>query len=234
MTRFYWILGAVAVVGVALVGYAVGSKGFGRPATKPVNVAGLDDMSTLVKKAQGVTMGKADAPVTIAEFGDFMCPACREFDLNMKPQIVKEFVDPGKVKYIFYDFPLVSIHPNSFIAARAARCAEDQDKFWAYQDMVYRNQPKWAEKKAPMDDLLAYGDSIGLDAAKFSSCVKSDAHADLVSAELRLAQELGLNETPTIMVSEGHGMPRLLTDIQHFSAIKAQVDSLLAAVEGGS
>ncbi len=227
MTRFYWALGAVAIVGVAAVGYAIGSKALGKPATQPVKVSGTESMSTLVKEAQGVTMGPADAPVTIAEFADFMCPACRTFDLTVKPQIVKEYVDPGKVKYIFYDFPLVSIHPNSFLAARAARCAEDQKKFWSYQDIVYRNQPKWAEKKSPLDDLLSYGDSLGLDQSKFSSCVKSDAHAALVSAELRLATELGLNETPTIMVSLGHGMPERMQRVD-FKSIKTQVDSLLA------
>jgi protein-disulfide isomerase len=225
------VLGAVAILGVGLVGYSIGSKKFGRTATEPVKVAGLDDMSTLVKKAQGVTMGPADASVTIAEFADFMCPACRDFDLTVKPQIVKDYVDPGKVKYIFYDFPLVTIHPNSFIAARAARCAEDQDKFWAYQDVVYRNQPRWAEQKSPMADLLSYGDSVGLDEGQFTSCVKSDRHADLVSANLRLATELGLDGTPTIMVSAGHSMPVRLQSVD-FKSIKTQVDSLLAATSG--
>lgn len=230
--RFYWVLGVVAVLGVAIVGYAVGSKRLGRVATEPVKVPGLDDMSTLVKKARGVTIGKAGAPATIAEFGDFMCPLCRDFDLTIKPRLISKYVDTGKAKFIFYDFPLVSIHPNSFIAARAARCAEDQDKFWAYQNVVYRNQLQWSERKSPTEYLLAYGDSVGLDNEKFSACVKSSAHADLVSAELRLAEDLGLDGTPTVMVSVGHGMPLKVENVGSLAAIENEVDSLLAADSG--
>lgn len=230
--RFYWVLGVVAVLGVVIVGYAVASKRLGRVATEPVKVSGLDNMTTLVKKAKGVTMGKPDAPVTIAEFGDFMCPLCRDFDLTIKPRLISKYVDTGKAKFTFYDFPLVSIHPNSFIAARAARCAEDQNKFWAYQDVVYRNQLQWSERESPTKYLLAYGDSVGLDGGKFAACVKSTAHADLVSAELRLAEDLGLDGTPTVMVSVGHGTPLEVKNVGSLAAIENEVDSLLAAHSG--
>ncbi len=235
MTKFYWILGAVAILGVGAVGYSVGSKHLEKATTEPVDVPGLDDMSTLVEKAQGVTMGSPDAPVTIAEFGDYMCPACGDFTLTIKPRIVSEFVKTGKAKFIFYDFPLISIHPNSFIAARAARCAEDQDQYWEYQAELYRHQTQWTPEKQPVDKFVQYADSVGLDKGEFETCVKSDAHADLVSANLRLAEELGLSGTPTIMVHAGQGgMPRRLADFD-YATIEAQVDSLLAGTgEGGS
>ncbi len=233
MTKFYWILGAVAILGMAAVGYSVGSKKLGKAATEPVDVPGLDDMSTLVEKAQGVTMGQTDAQVTIAEFGDYMCPGCGEFVLTVKPRIISQYVETGKAKFIFYDFPLISIHPNSFIAARAARCAEDQGKFWAYQDQLYRHQTQWTPKQEPTGDFVTYADSVGIDSGKFEECVKSDAHADVVSANLRLAEELGLSGTPTIMVSAGSNtMPLRLADYD-FGSIKEQVDSLLAATEKG-
>jgi len=211
----------------------VGSKHLGKAATEPVDVAGLDDMSTLVEKAEGVTMGSPDAPVTIAEFGDYVCPACGEFSLTVKPRIVNQFVETGKAKLIFYDFPLVSIHPNSFIAARAARCAGDQNKYWEYQTELYRHQTQWIPKRQPVGEFVEYADSLGLDEGRFETCVKSDAHADLVSANLRLAQELGLTGTPTIMVSAGKsGMPRRLSEFD-FASIEAQVDSLLAGTGAG-
>ena len=90
ISRFYWALGAVAVLGVVAVGYSVSSKHMSKAATELVDVPGLDNMSTLVEKAKGVTMGRADAPVTIAEFGDYMCPGCGEFSLAVKPRIVSQ------------------------------------------------------------------------------------------------------------------------------------------------
>jgi protein-disulfide isomerase len=232
--RFYWVLGAVAVLGLVAVGYSVSSEHMSKVATKPVDVPGLDNMSTLVEKAKGVTMGRADAPVTIAEFGDYMCPACGEFTLAVKPRIISQYVDSGKVKFVFYDFPLVSIHPNSFIAARAARCAGDQDKYWKYQQELYRHQVQWTPLRDPVGEFLDYADSAGLDRGTFESCVKSDKHADVVSANERLAEELGLNSTPTIMVSgRGNAKPVRLGGWD-FEIVKTQVDSVLAAEGDGS
>jgi protein-disulfide isomerase len=130
MARFYWVIGIVAVIGVGLVGYQVASHHMGTAATKPLDMPGLDSATALMRAAQGITKGSPDAPVTIIEFGDYECPACRVFSLTVQPDLEKTYVDTNKAKFVFYDFPLVSIHPPSFIAARAARCADDQDRFW--------------------------------------------------------------------------------------------------------
>ena len=101
MTKFYWVLGAVAVVGVAAVGYSVGSNTFGAAATEPIVVEGMDDMNQLVQLAQGVTKGDADAPITIVEFADYMCPACGDFALQHKPQLDLRYVETGKAKLVW-------------------------------------------------------------------------------------------------------------------------------------
>ncbi|MGD8321166.1 MAG: thioredoxin domain-containing protein [Gemmatimonadota bacterium] len=233
MTKFYYVLGAVAVIGVAAVGYSVGSKALGNAATEPVEVQGLDDMNKLVDMAQGVTRGEENAPITIVEFGDYSCPACGTFALQVQPQVDLQYVQTGKAKFIFYDFPLTSIHPHSFLAARAARCAGDQGKFWEYHDILYKNQNRWATKSSVMDDLGTYADQVGLDHDTFTTCLNSDAHAEVVSANMRLGYELGVDGTPTVMVSEGKGMARRVNDFS-FPGIKAVVDDMLQDVNGSS
>ena len=233
MTKFYWVLGAVAVIGVAAVGYSVGSKTFGSAATEPVAVEGLDDMNTLVQLAQGITKGDPNAPITIVEFADYQCPSCGVFALQVKPQVDLQYIETGKAKFVFYDFPLISIHAHSFLAARAGRCANDQEMFWQYQDQLFRNQSSWAAKTSVDGDFVDFAGKAGLDQAAFEACLKSDAHADVVSANMRLAEELGVDATPTIMISQGRGMARRLPGMD-FEGIKRVMDELLAAREAGA
>jgi len=227
MTKFYYILGIVAVIGVAIVAYSVGSQAMSTAATQPVDVEGLDDMTELVKLAQGVTTGDQNAPITIVEFADYSCPGCGQFALTVKPQVLSQFVETGKAKFVFYDFPLTSIHPHSFLAARAARCAGDQGKFWEFQDLLFRHQAEWATKNSIQGDLDNFAEQSGLDLDAFNSCVNSDAHADVVSANMRLGYELGINATPTVMVSAGKGMARRLGNYD-FKGISDEVERLLA------
>jgi protein-disulfide isomerase len=230
MTKFYVVLGAIAVIGVAAVGYSVGSNAFGTAATEPVAVEGLDDMNQLVELAQGITKGDPSAPLTIVEFADYSCPGCASFAMQVKPSLDLQFVQTGKAKFTYYDFPLVSIHPNSFLAARAGRCANDQGKFWEYQDELFRNQSSWAMKQSVESDFVKFAETTGLDSGAFESCLKSDAHADVVTANMRLAEELGIDGTPTILVSRGKGMARRLMSFQ-LEAIQQLVQEMLAEVE---
>jgi protein-disulfide isomerase len=230
MKKFYWVFGAVAIVGVVAVGYSVGSSALGTAATEPVDVEGLDDMERLVALAQGVTKGDPNAPVTIVEFADYQCPGCGAFALSVKPQIELSYVQSGKAKFVFYDFPLLSIHPHAFLAARAARCANDQDRFWEYQDALFRNQPTWSARADVVGDFVDYADAMGLDTESFEVCLKSDRHADVVTANLELGEQLGIAGTPTIMVSRGSGMARRLGNFD-FQSIQLAVDAMLESSE---
>lgn len=233
MKTFYWVLGAVAVLGIVAVGYSVGSSGFGRAATEPVEVAGLDDMETLVSMAQGVTVGDPDAPITIAEFADYQCPGCGGFALTVKPQLVANYVETGRAKFVFYDFPLTSIHPHAFLAARAGRCANDQGRFWEFHEIIFRNQSQWASKQQVTGDFADYAAQAGADKGTFEACLKSDAHADVVSANMRLAYELGIEGTPTVMVSMGRGMARRLMSFD-YASIRNLVEGMLAEAEAAA
>lgn len=230
MMKFYWVLGAVAVIGVGVVGYSVGSNTFGTAATEPVEVEGLDDPEQLVQLAQGVTKGDPDAPITIVEFGDFQCPGCGGFALDVKPQVELAWVQSGQAKFVFYDFPLTQIHPHAFLASRAARCAGDQDRYWEYHDVLFRNQSSWAGDQNPNSRFVGYAEDVGIDEDGFEACLKSDRHADVVSANMRLAYELGVDGTPTVLISQGRGMARRLPD-SYFRTIEAVMQDLLESSE---
>lgn len=204
MKVFYGILIAVAVIGVVAVGYSVGSDALGETATEPVTLE-VENLGELVEMAQGVAQGDPSAPVTVMEFADFQCPACQSFALRVKPQVNLRYVDPGQVRFVFHDFPL-SQHPNAFLAARAARCAQDQDRFWEYHDHLFQNQGSWSPDSSPTGRFVDYAEELGLDAETFEGCLRSDRHAELVTANIHLGQQLGVPGTPAVYVSRGGGM----------------------------
>lgn len=209
MTKFYIVLGLVAVVGIGAVGFSAIGKATSNAVTAPVEVEGLDDPQTLIALAKGVETGNPDAKVAIWEFGDFQCPACQVFAGQVKPQIDLAYLETGLVKMVFYDYPL-DMHPNAFIAARAARCAGDQDQFWPFHDTLFQNQSDWAFSTNPVGDFSGYAGDLGLDRDTFDACLNSDAHADVVTANMRLGAELRVNSTPTVMVVPEGGMPMRL------------------------
>lgn len=197
---FYILLAIVAVAGVASIIYSL--KGSGGAATQPIKLSGLDNPRELYELATAVKQGPDNAPVKVVEFADYSCPACRQFDMNVLPDIKKKYLGTGKVQFIFYDFPLVEIHAHSFLAARAARCAGDQGKFWEFSDALFRSAPNWAERRqAPTSDFENLAGTLGLDKGEFSSCLKSNKYADVVTANRRLAEQLGIDSTPTVIVN---------------------------------
>jgi protein-disulfide isomerase len=218
------VLGIAAVVGVGVVGYAVG-RGSGQAATQPVEIEGIrDDMERLAALAQGVTRGDDDAPITIIEFGDHQCPSCAVFAQQVKPRVDLELVETGAVKFIFYDYPLVEIHPNAFLAARGARCAEEQGRFWDYQDHLFRTQPRWSALPNPGRMFEEFARTLELDDGAFSACLNSDRHAELVTANLYLAEVLQIPRTPTILLEHGGSTEEVLPS---FEAIQSRVRELL-------
>ena len=226
---FYMVLGLVAVLGVGAVGYSVGTQALSSATTEPVDLGDVED-SALVRMAQPMERGDPEAPVTIIEFADYQCPACQQFATNYAPLVKLNYIDAGKAKLAFYDFPLTQIHPNAFIAARAARCAGDQDAYWQYHDALFNpaKHRNWTGQANPVGRFIDYAEELGLDEGEFESCIKSDRHADVVTANMQLAQRLNVGGTPTIMVArEGRRMAQRLPSFD-FATIQEAVDSALA------
>lgn len=202
LTPFYAILGVVAVIGGgALLLQAFGG---GTAATEPIPVE-IDPEE--LSRVQGMAIGREDAPVVMYEFADFQCPGCGQFAAFVTPLIKERLVSEGLVRYVYYDFPLVSIHPNSFLAARAGRCANAQEGFWEYHDLLYGRQPTWAVMVDPARYFVDLAREGGLDASAFESCLRSDQFAEEVSRSLRFGETLGVNGTPTLFVN-GKRLPQ--------------------------
>jgi protein-disulfide isomerase len=225
------ILIAVAVVGMGAVAYSVSSDVGGNDmAIAPIEMPVLDNTDRLVELAQPIVRGNPDANIRIIEFGDYQCPSCRFFQQEIKPSLDSTYVQPGEAQFVFYDFPL-DMHPHAFLAARAARCAGDQQKYWEYHDALYTNQPTWSMSAGPARLFIDYAAGLGADEDAFEACLRSDRFADVVTANLRFATELSLPGTPSVMV-QGRGLPKRVdwTTLETlFPAIITAIDSLKAS-----
>lgn len=195
------ILGVVVVVATLALAWAL--LWGDRPATDLVEYAENDapDARTLIQQAQGITKGDPDAPVQIIEFGDFQCPGCRGFALNVLPTLEAEYIDTGLARLTFYDFPLTNAHLHAVLAARAARCAGDQDRYWDYHDVLFGRQAEWSAERTATDEFVEYAGLLSLDADAFEACLMSDRFAAEVSAGARLGRELRVSSTPSVFVN---------------------------------
>lgn len=225
---FYLLFAGVALVGFGALGFSLGSRALGTPAMEPVDLAGAgEDMRLLTEMAVPITRGEESAPITIVVFGDYLCGHCGTFSLRERPRIESELVETGKARLVFYDFVLnPQPEAGTFLAARAARCAQDQGRYWEYHDRLYRSQLTWAMEEDKLGQFLEYGEALGLDSEGFEACVKSDRYAEAVSANRELAQALGITGTPSVLVGTGSGMSRRLPDYS-FESIKAAVERIL-------
>jgi protein-disulfide isomerase len=136
--------------------------------------------------------GGANAKVVIVEFSDFQCPACGQAYPVLK-QIKADYLD--KIKLVYRDFPL-SQHTFAFKAAEAANCANEQSQFWAYHDILFENQDNLGA-----DALKQYAADLGLDTAKFNSCLDSGKYAQEVSNDLADGAAAGVSSTPTFFIN---------------------------------
>lgn len=222
MKRFYIVLGVVAVAGVVVVGLALRGGG-GTPVSEPVDLGEIGN-DALLELAQGAVYGNPDAPITIMEFGDYQCGGCAYFGLSVKPLVDMTYIEKGQAKLVFHDFPLLARHQHAFLAARAARCAGDQDRYFEYHDEIFRTQRDWSVMQSTAGHFKDLADDLGLDTRAFDACLDSDAHADLVTANLTLGMRLGVDLTPTVFVHDGQNSRRLAG--ADFAAIQAAIEAL--------
>jgi protein-disulfide isomerase len=141
----------------------------------------------------GFARGPREAPVTIVEFSDFQCPFCKTVVATLK-QIVAQY--PDRVRWVFRDFPIAGLHPEAHLAHEAARCAADQDKFWAYHDLLFERGPDVSPAA-----LRAYAAQAGVEPQAFSQCLDSHKHRAAVNADVEAGTKLGVSGTPTFFVN---------------------------------
>lgn len=156
--------------------------------------AAPDVRNVVVDLGNHPSRGSSAAKITLIEFSDYQCPFCGRHVRETDPQLEKEYVQTGKVRSVFVDMPLESMHRSAFKAAEATRCAGDQGKYWEMHDRLFANQQA-------LEPWNAHAKALGLDVAAFETCMNSDKHAAAIRADLALAQKLGINLTPTFLVA---------------------------------
>lgn len=217
MKNFYIIIGVVAVAGIAIIALVL--RGGGSAATEPVDLGELAD-AELLELAQGMVYGDPDAPVTIMEFGNYQCGGCAAFALTVKPQVDMAYIETGQAKLVYYDFPFPNL-PHSFLAARAVRCAGDQERYFDYHDVVFRTQRDWSVPSSPVGHFEDLAEDLELDTDAFDACLNSDRFADVVTANSTLGQRLGVSVTPTLFVHHGTGSAQRLGGFQFIDVQQA-------------
>ena len=174
--------------------------------------------------------GKPNAPVTLVEFSDYQCPFCARHARETFPQIQRDFIDTGKLKYVFRDFPIESIHPDAFSAAATARCAGAQGKFWDMHDRLFANQSALGQAQAPL-----HAQALGLDAQLVRRCLDSGNHTAEIRRDIEDGLKAGLRSTPTFFLgSTDPGdvsikVQRMLVGAQPYARFKDAIESLLAS-----
>lgn len=202
----------------ALIGGTVGNNP--TATAKPV---AIKDPSTLFGPTDPV-LGKSDAKVTIVEFSDFQCPYCRAFFEDTYGQIKKQYVDTGKVRIIYRDYPL-SFHPAAKPAALAANCANEQGKFWEYHDKMFTEQGKQGTGTISFgaNELKAWASQIGMNMSQFNSCLDSAKYAAAVDEDTKAGSAAGVTGTPSFFIDG-----ELIVGAQPFATFKATIDKALA------
>ena len=164
-------------------------------------------------------LGNENAPVIIIEFSDYECPFCARFYINTLPSLKKEYIDTGKVKLVYRDFPL-GFHQNAQKAAEASEVARElggDDAFWEMHDKIFENQQAISEQ-----DLVKYAKEIGLNENKFKEILTSGKYRNEVQNDFKEGQEAGVQGTPTFFING-----KILVGAQPFEAFKQIIDEEL-------
>lgn len=141
------------------------------------------------------TMGDPNAPIRIEEFSDFLCSHCKAFAVDQKPAIVRDYIETGKVFFVYIPFSFMA--PESARAAEAAYCAADQDKFWQYHNIIFANVGTETTQPLADERLIQYAEALGLDVDTFRTCLLNDTHQRQVQDDLAYGRGLGVTGTPT-------------------------------------
>ena len=161
-------------------------------------------------------LGPKKAEITLIEFSDYECPYCQKWHNEVFERLMDEF--PGKIRFVYRDFPLSSIHPNAEPAAEAANCAFEQGKFWEFHDKLFGG-----ELGLGASAYMQYAQELGLDMNKFEECFDSARYQQEVRADLEWATNLGVRSTPTFFLN---GIP--IVGAQPFEVFKQVVEKELA------
>lgn len=170
--------------------------------------------------------GDPNAPVTMIEFSDYQCPYCRRFHNNVLPLLEKNYINTGKVRYVFRDKPL-GFHPLAMPAAVVANCAGKQGKYWEMNDFLFKNPANLQETA-----MLVYVKELGLDYDKFKECRKDKRQEQEVRNDFQDSETYGVRGTPSFFIGKTTGGKMMdglyLRGARPYAAYKTTIDKLLS------
>lgn len=222
----------IAMIGLFAVGlgsgYALGGGGFdlglgdNNPSPSPSpSPSPAPDARVQVSVDDDPVLGDADAPVTIIEFSDFQCPFCGRHFEQTYPQLLSNYIETGKAKLVFRDFPL-SFHPEAEPAAIAAECVDkiDSSKFWEYHDKIFQNQATMSAA-----NYKVWATELGVDGDKFSSCFDSSETKAEVQADTADGSAAGVSGTPTFFIGNDKDGYIRIVGAQPYSVFQQTIDA---------
>ncbi len=241
----YYGLVITAVVGIAIgaffAGYFVASSA---DASEYVTKSQLRDILSKAQPAAAIVpsaptipklivsidddpmIGDPDAPVTIVEFSDFECPFCMRFYHQTFPSIMEHYVETGLANFVYRDFPLDNIHPNARITHIASECADEQNMFWPYHDLLFERQLEWNKLGAGdiVTRVVEYASILSLDIDAFTSCLNDPAINAEIDADIAHGVQYGVSGTPAFFIGNDDTGYVLVTGAKPFEAFVDVID----------
>lgn len=141
------------------------------------------------------SLGSPDAPVTMVEFSDYQCPFCKRYISQVFPTIKKDYIDTGKLRYVFRDFPIATLHPRAMKAHEAAHCAGEQNRYWEMHDILFEKS-----KDFSVPALERYAKEVGLNGDQFNDCLQTGRYASKVEKEISDGRKVGVSGTPSFVI----------------------------------
>ena len=199
---------------------AAGAKPAPRPPASAVTSTATDSVTDIADRNR--VMGKASATVWMIEVSDFQCPFCRTWHDSTYPSLKKEYIETGKVRLAYLNFPL-NMHANAIPAAQAAMCAALQGKFWEAHDRIFQAQDRWKALSDPRPLLDSLAVAAGADLATQRGCTQSQRMTALIRADMVRSEQAGVESTPMFFI----GNHRIL-GAAPVATFRAVIDSALA------
>ncbi len=189
------------------------------------------NLGTLSSAGAG-SLGSDSAPVTVIEYSDFQCPFCRKWFIESKAQLVSDYVNTGKVKFIFKDLPLNG-HPLAGMYAYAGRCAGEQGKYFEMHDKMYNKQQELAGntynmvQSVTLANVSSWAGEIGVDVNSFNTCLLSGKFDSAIISDANEGARIGINGTPSFVVGKTTGEGVLVVGAVPYATLKQKIDDAL-------
>ena len=199
--------------------FLAGRSGGSNPSTGPV--VAVDTQDLLIDQR---SKGSPSAPIAVFEMSDFQCPFCRQHAMGTFPELDRRYIETGKVRWTFVNFPIPQLHANATTAAEFAMCAARLNQFWPVHDLIFKYQNSWKSLSDPAPFLITLADSARIRRQDILPCLVQGLTRELVKNEAEEVARVGIQSTPTFVI-EG----KLLRGAAPLEVFVGILDSIYAA-----